>query len=147
MSNSASERTSSTSTLPGELGQNLGLKPGDYVQEIGYDDDVDLDLCQAIEKITGEKLADGDVDDVFDVILMWWRSDDDDLIDGLVDAQVTLKEGGVVWLLTPKANRPGHISPAEISEAAPTAGMHVTSTISAAEDWAGFRLVGKKNYS
>ncbi|MDN5806161.1 MAG: DUF3052 domain-containing protein [Brevibacterium sp.] len=147
MSNSSSERTSSTSTLPNELGQNLGLAAGDYVQEIGYDDDVDLDLCQAIENIIGEKIADGDVDDVFDVILMWWRSDDDDLIDGLVDAQATLKEGGVVWLLSPKASRPGHISPADISEAAPTAGMHVTSTVSAADHWAGFRLVGKKNHS
>ncbi|WP_344351136.1 DUF3052 family protein, partial [Catellatospora coxensis] len=60
MSNSASERTSSTSTLPTELGHNLGLAAGDYVQEIGYDDDVDLDLCQAIETIIGEKIADGD---------------------------------------------------------------------------------------
>ncbi|RAC94143.1 DUF3052 domain-containing protein, partial [Burkholderia multivorans] len=33
MSNSASERTSSTSTLATELGQNLGLESGDYVQE------------------------------------------------------------------------------------------------------------------
>lgn len=147
MSNSASERTSSTSTLPSELGSNLGFSQGDYVQEIGYDDDVDLALCEAIENIIGEKIADGEEDDVFDAILMWWRSDDDDLIDGLVDAQATLKDGGIVWLLTPKANRPGHITPADISEAAPTAGMHVTSTVSAAEDWAGFRLVGKKNYS
>ena len=147
MSNSASERTSSTSTLANELGHNLGLNKGDYVQEVGYDDDVDPALCEAIENIIGDKIADGEEDDVYDVILMWWRSDDDDLIDGLVDAQTTLKEGGVVWLLSPKANRPGHISPADISEAAPTAGMHVTSTVSAADDWAGFRLVGKKNYS
>ena len=147
MSNSASERTSSTSTLANELGHNLGLNKGDYVQEVGYDDDVDQALCEAIENIIGDKIADGEEDDVYDVILMWWRSDDDDLIDGLVDAQTTLKEGGVVWLVRPQAPRPGHLRPAALSAAAPTAGMHVTSTVSAADDWAGFRLVGKKNYS
>ena len=34
----------------------------------------------------------------------------------------------------------------DISDAAPTAGMHVTSTVSAAPDWSGYRLVGKKSY-
>src|SRR5690625_4082826 len=146
MSNSASERTPAASTLATELGHNVGFGKGDYVQEIGYDDDVDQALCEAIEAIIGDKIADAEEDDVYDVILMWWRSDDDDLIDGLVDAQDTLKEGGDVWLLRPKANRPGHISPAEISEAATTADMQVTSTFSAADDWAGLRLVGKKNH-
>src|SRR5690625_5350505 len=92
MSNSASERTPAASTLATELGHNVGFGKGDYVQEIGYDDDVDQALCEAIEAIIGDKIADAEEDDVYDVILMWWRSDDDDLIDGLVDAQATLKE-------------------------------------------------------
>ena len=71
MSNSASERTSSASTLANELGHNLGFSKGDYVQEIGYDDDVDQALCEAIEAIIGDKIADAEEDDVYDVILMW----------------------------------------------------------------------------
>jgi hypothetical protein len=130
----------------GDTATKLGLRAGQYIQEIGYDEDVDFDLREAIEAITGEEMADEDVDDEFDVIIMWWRADDPDLTDGLVDAQGTLAEGGRLWLLTPKAKRPGHISPADISEAAPTAGMHVTKTISVASDWSGFCLVGKKNY-
>ncbi|WP_344309332.1 DUF3052 domain-containing protein [Brevibacterium samyangense] len=140
MSTTPSERTLHSSDA-------LGFTSGTYIQEIGYDDDVDFDLRDAIAAVTGEEMADDDVDDVFDAVVMWWRSDDPDLADAIVDAQSTLKEGGIVWLLTPKAGRPGHIETADISQAAPTAGMHVTRTVSAAPDWAGFRLVGKKNYS
>lgn len=147
MSTSPSERTiKGSAAQQGELGSNLELKAGQYVQEIGYDDDVDFDLREAVEGIIGDELADEDVAEVFDAVLMWWRSDDPDLTDGIVDAQSTLDEGGFVWLLTPKANRPGHIPPADIEQAAPTAGMHVTRTISAAPDWSGFRLVGKKKF-
>ncbi|WP_349828831.1 DUF3052 domain-containing protein [Brevibacterium litoralis] len=140
MSTTPSERTLHATN-------SLGIEPGAYVQEIGYDDDVDFALRDAIAESTGEEMADEDEDDVFDVVVMWWRSDDPDLTDALVDAQTTLKQGGEVWLLTPKAGRDGHISPADISQSAPTAGMHVTRTVPAAEDWAGFRLVGKKNFS
>ena len=147
MSKTASERTSPTTpTGTTDVGNTLGLSAGQYVQEINYDSDVDFELRDAVAAVTGEEMADDDVDDVFDVVVMWWRSDDEDLIDGLVDAQTTLGDGGIVWLLTPKAGRPGHIPPVEITQAAPTAGMHVTKTISAAPDWSGFRLVGKKNF-
>jgi len=141
MSTSASERDTQDS-----VSTPLDIQRGQYVQELGYDDDVDFDLREAIEEVLGEEPADDDVDDVFDVILMWWRADDPDLTDAIVDAQTTLSTGGIIWLLTPKPNRDGHIRPADISDAAPTAGMHVTSTVSAAPDWSGYRLVGKKNY-
>ena len=148
MSTTPSERTLHTSEADlGELKDSLGLKARQYIQELGYDDDVDFDLREVIEAITGEEMADDDVDDVFDVVVMWWRSDDPDLTDAIVDAQTMLGQGGFVWLFTPKAGRPGHIPPADISHAAPTAGMHLTKTISAGPDWSGFRLVGKKNYS
>lgn len=124
----------------------LSLSSGQYVQEIGYDDDVDFQLRDDIAAVTGEEMIDGDVDDVFDVIVMWWRSDDDDLTDGIVDAQTTLKDGGVVWLLTPKAGRPGHIDPVDINDAAPVAGMHVTKTVRAAADWSAVCLMSKKNF-
>jgi hypothetical protein len=50
----------------------------------------------------------------------------------------------VVWLLTPKAGRPGHVEPSEIAEAAPTAGLASTTTQSAGPDWTATRLVAPK---
>jgi hypothetical protein len=47
-------------------------------------------------------------------------------------------------LLTPKAGRSGHVEPGEIGDSAPTAGLHQTSSISAAADWSGTRLVTRK---
>jgi len=50
----------------------------------------------------------------------------------------------VVWILTPKSGRDGYVAPADIQHAAPTAGLHCTSTLSAAKDWSGTRLVFRK---
>ena len=47
-----------------------------------------------------------------DVVLLWWRDDDGDLVDALSTPLISLGDGGVVWLLTPKAGRPGTSSPA-----------------------------------
>lgn len=121
----------------------LGIKTGQVVQELGYDDDVDDSLRTAVEDACGSELVDEDYDDVVDVVLMWWREDDGDLVDGLVDALTSLSDGGVVWVLTPKAGREGHVEPSELSEAATTAGLAQTSTISAAREWSGARLVAR----
>jgi hypothetical protein len=122
----------------------LGIKPDDVVQEIGYDEDCDEGLRASIETVTGAPLLGQDVDDVVDCVLLWWRDGDGDLVDALVDALVSLTDGGVVWLLTPKAGRPGHVEPAEIGDAAPTAGLAATTTVSAAPDWTGTRLVAPR---
>ena len=37
------------------------------------------------------------------------REDDGDLVDALVDAITPLADHGVIWLLTPKAGRAGHV--------------------------------------
>ena len=55
-----------------------------------------------------------------------------------------LADQGVVWLLTPKPGRDGHVESSDISDAAPTAGLQATSTISAASDWQGTRLVAPR---
>jgi len=81
---------------------------------------------------------------VVDAAIFWWREDDGDLVDALVDALTNLADGGVIWLLTPKSGRPGHVEPSEIEDAAPTAGLHATSTISACRDWTGTRLATPK---
>ena len=83
-------------------------------------------------------------DDVVDVVLLWWRDGDGDLVDALVDALTPLADGGYIWLLTPKAGREGHVEPSDIGEAAPTAGLSQTSSVSAARDWSGTRLVAPK---
>lgn len=118
----------------------LGLRPGQVVQEFGYDSDVDDELRLAIEDLTGNELVDEDVQEVVDVAIYWWRDGDGDLVDSLVDALTNLADGGVIWLFTPKSGRPGHVEPSDIEESAPTAGLHATSTISACRDWTGTRL-------
>ena len=123
----------------------LGLREGQVVQELGYDDDCDEDLRRSVEALTGSTLVDEDFDDVVDAVLLWWRDDDGDLVDALVDALVSLGDGGVVWVLTPKAGRPGHVEPSDIADAAPTAGLHQTSSISAAGDWSGTRLASRRS--
>jgi hypothetical protein len=128
----------------GAASGRLGFTAGQVVQELGYDDDVDDDLRASIEDATGSELVDEDYDDVADAVLLWWRDGDGDLVDALVDALTTLADGGVIWVLTPKAGRDGHVEPSDIGEAAPTAGLSQTSSISAARDWSGTRLVAPK---
>jgi hypothetical protein len=129
------------------LAERLGIEPGMVVQEIGYDEDADDELRDAIEERAGTELVDEDSDEVVDVVLLWWREDDGDLVDALIAAIGPLADSGVVWLLAPKSGRDGHVEASEIAEAAPTAGLSQTSSISAARDWAGHRLVTPKSRS
>ncbi|WP_328909987.1 DUF3052 domain-containing protein [Streptomyces sp. NBC_00234] len=122
----------------------LGFEPGQVVQEIGYDDDVELELREGIEATTGQDLVDEEYDDVADVVLLWFRDEDGDLTDALVDAIGLLEDGGTVWLMTPKTGRDGYVEPSDINEAAQTAGLAQTKSISAGKDWTGSRLVTPK---
>ncbi|MDF3288335.1 MULTISPECIES: DUF3052 domain-containing protein [Streptomyces] len=123
----------------------LGFEPGQVVLEIGYDDDVDHELREGIEAIIGQDLVDEDYDDVADAVLLWFRDEDGDLTDALVDTIGLMDDdGGVVWLMTPKTGRDGHVEPSDISEAAKTAGLSQGKSISAAKDWTGSRLVAPK---
>ena len=128
----------------GGIAAKLGIAAGQVVQEIGWDEDCDDDLRAGIVALAGSELVDEDYDDVVDAVLLWWREDDGDLVDALVDAIAILADQGVVWLMTPKPGRDGHVESSEISDAAPTAGLQSTSTISASRDWQGTRLVAPK---
>lgn len=121
----------------------LGFEPGQIVQELGYDDDVDLDLRDAIEDSIDADLEDEDCQEIVDGVVLWWRDGDGDLVDALVDALTTLTEGGPVWLLTPKAGRDGHVLPATVQESADLAGMRAMGTMSLAPDWSGTRLASR----
>ena len=122
----------------------LGIAAGLVVQEMGWDEDVDEDLRDSVVVVAGSELVDEDYDDVVDVVLLWWREDDGDLVDALVDAIAILADQGVVWLLTPKPGRDGHVESSDISDAAPTAGLQSTSTVSASREWQGTRLVAPR---
>jgi Protein of unknown function (DUF3052) len=122
----------------------LGLARGMVVQELGWDDDTDDSLREAIENAIDADMVDGDYGNVVDAVMLWWRTDDGDLVDGLVDALTDLVGGGVIWLLTPKVGSPGAVEPADINEAAPIAGLALTTTATVSPDWMGTRLVAPK---
>ena len=68
------------------MAQRLGVQAGSIVMEIGYDDDSDDALRTSIEDLIGEDFVGEDSDDVADIVLLWFREDDGDLVDALVDA-------------------------------------------------------------
>ena len=127
------------------VAEKLGIESGQVVGELGWDEDVDDDVRAAVEERCGSELLDEDADEVLDVILLWWRENDGDLVDELMDATGPLAEEGVIWVLTPKTGRPGHVEPSDIAEAVPTAGLAQTSNISVGPDWTGTRLVSPKS--
>ena len=122
----------------------LGITAGMVVQELGWDNDVDVDLRISVEDTIDGDMVDGDYGNVVDVVLLWWRADDGDLVDGLVDSLTDLVGGGAIWLLTPKVGRPGAVDPADIAEAAPIAGLSQTTTAAASKDWSATRLVAPR---
>lgn len=122
----------------------LGIKPGNLVQSLNEDDDIASELLEEIVSLTGNDLVPEDSDDVVDVVMLWFRDDDGDLVDALVDARRQLSDEGMLWLLTPKAGRDGHVEPSDILEAVPTAGLVQTSTVTAGESWTAMRLAAPK---
>jgi hypothetical protein len=114
------------------------------VMESGYDDDVDEALRDDIVAHTGEEIVDEDTDEVVDVVLLWYRDGDGDLVDVLVDSIGPLADDGYIWLLTPKRGRDGYVEPSEIAEAASIAGLSQTSISTVGDSWSAARLVGRK---
>lgn len=138
--------SSTASDAAGQRGiaARLGIREGDLVQQLGEDDDVDPGVVAAILAEAGTDLAAPDTDDVVDVVLLWFRDGDGDLVDVLVDARRQLSDTGAIWLLTPKAGRDGHVAPADVLEAVPTAGLAQTSTVSVGADWTAMKLAAPK---
>lgn len=122
------------------IGAMLGLRPGLVVQELGWDEDVDEDLRAEIEDAIDGELIEEAVEAV-DVVVLWWRDDDGDLVDGLFDALTDLAGSGHIWLLTPKVGRPGYVDAADIAEAAVTAGLAQTTTAPVSADWTATKFV------
>jgi hypothetical protein len=131
-------------TATQNAGERLGLKTGMVVQELGWDEDVDDALRVSIEDTIDADMVDGDYGNVVDCVLLWWRENDGDLVDALVDSLTDLVTGGEIWLLTPKVGRPGTVDPADVAEAAPVAGLSTTTTAPVSQDWSATRLVAPK---
>lgn len=128
-----------------QAGERLGFKPGTVVQELGWDDDVDDVARGEIENTIDADMVDGNYGNVVDAVLLWWRDEDGDLVDALVDSLTDLVGGGAIWLLTPKVGRPNAVDPADVAEAAPVAGLSTTTTVQVGNEWTGTRLVAPKS--
>lgn len=125
------------------VGGLLGLAPALVVQELGWDSDVDETFRNDVmDTVEGDLVE--ETDEAVDVVLLWWRSDDGDVVDGLFDALRDLSNGGVLWLLTPKVGRPGHVSSADLQEGAVTAGLALTTSVSVSKSWSCHKLVRPK---
>ncbi len=121
----------------------MGLMSGQAVQELGWDSDVDAELREAIMDAVDGDLVFEPLEAV-DVVLLWWRDEDGDVVDGLVDALRDLSDSGVVWLLTPKVGRPGYVDPADIGEGAITAGLALANQAVVSADWQAQKVVRPK---
>lgn len=140
------ELTVVTAAQPGSDAKRIaqmGLSEGMVVQEIGWDSDVDEDLRNDVMDAIDADLVEEALEAV-DMVLLWWREDDGDVVDGLVDSLTDLASGGIIWLLAPKVGREGYIDPADIAEGAKTAGLALSSPANLSQDWQGHKFVRPK---
>ena len=135
-----STQTDGPATGPAD---RLGFKRGMVIQELGWDSDTDDQLRIAIEDAIDADMVDSDYGNVVDAVVLWWRDEDGDLVDGLVDSLTDLVGGGAIWLLTPKIG-PNAVDAADIAEAAPIAGLSQTTTAAVSKDWSATRLIAPK---
>lgn len=139
MSNSSSGKNPDNNHYIGEL----ELAVGDIVQELGWDEDIDFEFRNGLEDALGEEFLMEEDQEPVDAVLLWWREDDGDiseLTDALENAMTNLDENAPIWLLIPRASRPGHVSPMDVSESAHVAGLRTTITAGVSEDWLATRL-------
>ena len=126
------------------MAARLGIKPGDLILESGLGSDADDALRKEIFAAAGSEPVGDGAQEVVDVVLLWWREDDGDLVDAMVDSLTFLDAHGVIWLFTPKVGRAGHVEPSDIQESAQTAGLAQTSTFAAGADWSATKLTAPK---
>jgi len=122
------EGKDTTLTTTDGIAARLGVSPGLIVQEVGWDEDCDSTLSEAIEDAIGSELLDEDSYEICDIVLLWWRSDDGDLVDGLA----------------PGNGRSNALAPGDIAESAQLAGM-VQTKAERFGDWQGSCLVRRGN--
>ena len=88
---------------PAATVERLGIGSEQFILEVGFDDsDCDKSLRDAITAKSDTQFLDATAQEVVDVVILWWRDGDGDLVDESVDALTYLTEDGPIWLLTPK---------------------------------------------
>ena len=143
MNESGDVRVSTAPATGSSIVSALGVSKGQVVQELGWDDDVDEEVRSAVLDVLGEDFVYEALEAV-DVVLLWWRDEDGDLGDGLVDALTDLTVRGYIWLMTPRIGTDGYVDPADLSEAALTAGLALANTVSVSQLWQAHKLVRPK---
>ena len=134
--------------VPGKQGGlsgvvTMGFEQGQVVQELGWDSDVDESLRDEIMDAIDANLVD-DALEAVDAVLLWWREEDGDVGDALVDALRDLSTTGHIWLLTPKIGRDGYVDPADIAEGTATAGLVLANPASVSREWQAQKIVRPK---
>ena len=134
--------------VPGKQGGlsgvvTMGFEQGQVVQELGWDSDVDESLRDEIMDAMDADLVD-DALEAVDAVLLWWREEDGDVGDALVDALRALATTGHIWLLTPKIGRDGYVDPADIAEGTATAGLVLANPASVSREWQAQKIVRPK---
>ena len=137
------KRVSTAPTKGSSIVATLGVAKGQVVQELGWDDDVDEGLRSAVLDVLGEDFVYEAIEAV-DVVLLWWREEDGDLGDGLMDALTDLTDRGHIWLMTPRIGRDGYVDPTDLAEAALTAGLALANTASVSQEFQAHKLVRPK---
>ena len=137
------KRVSTAPTKGSSIVATLGVAKGQVVQELGWDDDVDEGFRSAVLDVLGEDFVYEAIEAV-DVVLLWWRDEDGDLGDGLMDGLTDLTDRGHIWLMTPRTGRDGYVDPADLAEAALTAGLALANTAAVSPDWQAHKLVRPK---
>ncbi len=122
----------------------LGLAPGMVVEEVGWDDDVDATLRDDIMDIIDADMVEEALEGV-DAVVLWWRDDDGDVADGLVEAMTDLAPTGYIWLMTPKVGRAGFIEASDLAEGAVTAGLALTGSANVSAEWQATKVVRPKS--
>lgn len=123
------------------MATRLGLTSDMVVGELGFIEDIAESLRADIEAATGHPLEGEDSDEILDAVLVWFRDDDDDLTDMLVDAITLLAEDGEVWLATPRSGFDGYVDPGDIDDAARTAGLSQSSAGPTVDAWMVTKLL------
>ena len=137
------KRVSTAPTKGSSIVATLGVAKGQVVQELGWDDDVDEGLRSAVLDVLGEDFVYEAIEAV-DVVLLWWREEDGDLGDGLMDALTDLTDRGHICLMTPRIGRDGYVDPTDLAEAALTAGLALANTASVSQEFQAHKLVRPK---
>lgn len=136
------DAASGTKESTNSYAEMLDIKEGMIGLEVGWDEDCDPAISESIEDVLGDDFLEDDTNELCDVVILWWREEDGDLVDGLVDSLRPLGDGGRIWLLTPGAGKPGTVEPGVIAESAQLAGL-VQTTAERLGDWQGSCLVGR----